>query len=70
MARNVVTAVDSADFFVQARDIAAALINVVATATGTQNSPDQVNTLHKGVVLFAVITSMGGEAHGFRGRRV
>ena len=58
MARGIQTAVDSADFFVQARDVTTALINVVATATQTLNSPDQVNTLHKGVVLFLNVVSV------------
>ena len=58
MARGVNTAIDSLDFFVQARDVTTAVITVTATATSTQNSPDQVNTLHKGATLFLNMVSV------------
>jgi len=62
MARSLQTAVDSTDFFVESRDITTALLNISATATGSNNSADQVNTLHKGVALFINITSIAATA--------
>jgi hypothetical protein len=59
---GVFKAVDSVDFFVQSRDITTALLNITATATSTQNSADQVNTLHKGVVLFLNVVSVAATA--------
>lgn len=58
MARNVVTQVDSADFFVQHRDSTALVLNPGTTAGGTNNSADQATTLHKGVALYVAIASM------------
>lgn len=58
MARSIQTAVDSADFFVQAQDITTALLSITATATSTQNSADQTNRLHKGAVLFINVVSV------------
>lgn len=58
MARNVVTQVDSADFFVQAQDATAAVLNITATATGSNASADITNTMQKGAVFFVTITSL------------
>ena len=57
------TLIDSADFFVQSRDIGTpALLNVTATATGTNVSADQQNTLQKGVCLYVNLTSVAATA--------
>jgi hypothetical protein len=59
MARAIQTQVDSADFFVQARDSATPILTVTTTTTNNFGaSPDQVNTLHKGAVLYLMITSL------------
>jgi len=62
MARGIQTAVDSADFFVQhtagqdTRD-SSLLVNLTATATGFVGG-DQVNTIHKGVMLMVALASI------------
>jgi hypothetical protein len=56
MARNVNTAVDSADFFVENRDVA--IQTIVATATSTQTGADQKNTLQRGVILNPVFSTI------------
>ena len=58
MARNVVTAVDSADFFVQAKDSLTNILNVVTTATSSVVSADITNTLHKGAIFYVAIASV------------
>jgi hypothetical protein len=50
--------VDSVDFFVQAQDASSAVLNISATATGSQASADITNTAHKGAVFFVTITSL------------
>lgn len=63
MARGIQTAVDSADFFVQhtagqdTRD-AALLANFVATAAGGVVGADQINTVHKGLMLMLAVASI------------
>lgn len=58
MARNVVTQVDSADFFVQHRDLGTAF-TVQATNGGTSPvSADQLNTVQKGLILFVNVVSL------------
>lgn len=59
MARAIQTQVDSADFFVQSRDSTSPVLTVTTTTTNNLGvSADQVNTLHKGVVLYLMITSL------------
>ena len=66
MARGIVKASDSVDFFVQALDLpltsiavtATVALNILATATGTNNSLDQVVTLHKGAWFYLTVASI------------
>jgi hypothetical protein len=59
MARNVVTAVDGADFFVQAFDAVTPIITAPITSVAAgYTSPDQKNTLHKGAMLYMIVTSL------------
>jgi hypothetical protein len=53
---GVFKAVDSVDFFVQARD--SSLLSVAATATGTQTGADQQITQQRGIILNPVFTTI------------
>lgn len=60
MARNVVTQVDSADFFVQAQDAAAAVLATLTATSGTTSpqGADTTNRLHRGVAFYITVASV------------
>ena len=57
MARDVQTAIDSLNFFVESRNVGN-IINVAATATGSSNSGDQANTQQIGGMFFVTFASV------------
>jgi hypothetical protein len=59
MARNITTATDSLDFFVQSQDSLTSIVSVAATTSNaTFTSADIKNTLHKGAAFYIFIGTL------------
>ena len=60
MARSIQTAVDSADFFVQAQDALTAIIATQSATAGASSpqSADISNRLHRGVAFYITVASV------------